>query len=441
MRKKYWCVWCLKFNQDAEKKSHETESCLEIKIKIKACEELESQQRLLSLDVFRGLNMLIMIFANAVNEKSFRVEGIPDWFRHASKADTMTFPDVIWPAFAFIMGVSIPLAVKKRVTKGDSYLHIWMSVLIRSASMMIIGITMFHAWIGVGKPFFMSISLWSVLLFVAFFLIWSQHRSTDSSGMIFRLSTKILGIILLIFLAAIYRGEDGLSWMRLEWWILGSLGWGYLTGSVIYLLLRKYTAGIVGLLALLILLCVGDREGVFSQIRFFGILKQYIPLGGIGVWGSITVSGVIVGALFTDDSPSKTAAGRIYWMLLFAAGLFVAGFFLRPLYGLGKGAATPTWILYSTSISCLIFVFLYWFIDVANIRWWTGFISPAGRNPLLPYFLSRMMHPLFIVLSLESVNTFLNTGYIGVLKIFMLSLLLILFTGMLVKHRLILLKL
>ena len=35
--------------------------------------------------------------------------------RHARKPDTMTYPDVIWPAFTFMLGLSVPLAVEKRL--------------------------------------------------------------------------------------------------------------------------------------------------------------------------------------------------------------------------------------------------------------------------------------------------------------------------------------
>ena len=68
--------------------------------------------RLLSIDVFRALTMFFMIFVNDVDG----VENIPGWIKHVpARADGLGFADTIFPGFLFIVGLSLPFAIKKRL--------------------------------------------------------------------------------------------------------------------------------------------------------------------------------------------------------------------------------------------------------------------------------------------------------------------------------------
>ncbi len=68
----------------------------------------EPMDRIASVDALRGLVILLMIFVNDVAG----VKTAPAWLKHVSAgADGMTLPDMVFPAFLFIMGMSIPLAL------------------------------------------------------------------------------------------------------------------------------------------------------------------------------------------------------------------------------------------------------------------------------------------------------------------------------------------
>ncbi len=73
-------------------------------------------QRILSIDVLRGLTILVMVFVNDISG----VTGTPAWLKHIepSDADGMTFVDAVFPVFLFIVGMSIPLAIGGRLKKG-----------------------------------------------------------------------------------------------------------------------------------------------------------------------------------------------------------------------------------------------------------------------------------------------------------------------------------
>src|ERR1700748_1583378 len=89
----------------------------------------ETSKRLLSVDAFRALNMLCMIFINDLSG----VRGIPTWMDHAKRMeDSMGFADTIFPAFLFIVGLSIPLAIDRKMKKGESAGAISFHILSRS---------------------------------------------------------------------------------------------------------------------------------------------------------------------------------------------------------------------------------------------------------------------------------------------------------------------
>ncbi len=70
--------------------------------------------RVASIDVFRALTMFLMIFVNDF----WTLSGVPKALQHAgANDDFIGFSDVIFPAFLFIVGLSIPLAVTTRRKK------------------------------------------------------------------------------------------------------------------------------------------------------------------------------------------------------------------------------------------------------------------------------------------------------------------------------------
>ncbi len=51
------------------------------------------------------------------------VSGTPAWMKHFPPGtDGMTFVDVVFPAFLFIVGMSIPFAIGKRLERRETLL-------------------------------------------------------------------------------------------------------------------------------------------------------------------------------------------------------------------------------------------------------------------------------------------------------------------------------
>ena len=84
--------------------------------------------------------MFAMIFVNDLAGVSDRI--VPPWMKHFRGQSGMTFVDLVFPAFLFIVGMSIPLALRARADKGGPRLKTFLHVLVRTLSLLFIGILM-----------------------------------------------------------------------------------------------------------------------------------------------------------------------------------------------------------------------------------------------------------------------------------------------------------
>ena len=186
--------------------------------------------RLLSLDLLRGLVVLLMLFVNQADS----VEGASDFLRHAGEtADAVTLADLVLPAFLFMVGMSIPFALGSRLRRegrGSALRH----VLARTAALVVIGVLMVNADVGlpIGP---LAPRWWGVLAIVAALLVW-QAPPNDATRRRAWQAARAVGVLLLVALVLVYRGPaGGLVQIRPHWWgILGTLGWAYLTASLVY---------------------------------------------------------------------------------------------------------------------------------------------------------------------------------------------------------------
>ena len=90
----------------------------------------------MSVDVLRGLTILLMVFVNDLGHAA------PAWMHHIrpARADGMTLADIVFPFFLFIVGVAIPLAFERAESLGISRWAQFGHILIRSGSLLILGV-------------------------------------------------------------------------------------------------------------------------------------------------------------------------------------------------------------------------------------------------------------------------------------------------------------
>jgi predicted acyltransferase len=96
-----------------------------------------SSQRLVSLDVLRGLIVALMILVNNAGDGAVSYPQL----RH-SVWNGCTLTDLVFPTFLFIVGASIALALRRRLARGASRVAILLQVLRRSLLIFALGLAL-----------------------------------------------------------------------------------------------------------------------------------------------------------------------------------------------------------------------------------------------------------------------------------------------------------
>src|SRR3954471_23596954 len=93
--------------------------------------------RVVAIDIVRALTMVLMIFVNDLGT----LKDIPLWLEHVDRGvDGIGLADVVFPAFLFIVGLSIPYAMENRRKKGDSSWQLFQHVLVRGFALLVMGV-------------------------------------------------------------------------------------------------------------------------------------------------------------------------------------------------------------------------------------------------------------------------------------------------------------
>ena len=381
----------------------------------------EPLARVVSVDVFRGLTILLMVFVNDLGKAA------PAWMLHIDPADAdgMTLADVVFPFFLFIAGVSIPLAFDAARKRGLSNLRILSGILSRSIALILMGL------VGVNrsKEMLLGPTWWGLLTFISIIFAWSVVPKEQSTKRTVMMVLKGIGIVGLIALLMIYRREpvatnvlflgdvEAWTWIRTQWWgILGLIGWAYLACALIYFFVGSRREWLVAAMGLLMLNFVcAQNGGFFTQIEnkpwlepmlpvvngvqsIVEFVNRYVSLGSqLGSLAATMMAGCVLGKALARDSDVTAPADRIRWAFVYAGGLFLAGAMMDTFAGINKISATPTWCFWCASLATLVWIVLYCVIDIKKWTAWAFFLKPAGANPLIAY----LLHPILLfVLSL-----------------------------------------
>ena len=355
---------------------------------------LEPQLRLRSLDVFRGLVILAMLFVNDIAG----VQGVPEWLKHADfRSNGMTVVDVVFPAFLFMVGMALPFALGKRLETGASLGRVWAHIGIRSGGLMLLGLFMVIAD-SVQPGGVLSPAAWTLGGYLGVILVWHAYDTWQAKHP-WRVRAFRLGGALVIFaVLAFFHGPkgDGFSGLSPRWWgILGIIGWAYLAACVIYVPGRRHPEAILGGGALLGLLAMAAPFALGSWPGWsLGIVGSFAPHGLIVLMGALL--GVMLQVKPESVQSLSVVVFRVRWTLLFAGGLYLASALLHtlsPLHGMftvSKLLGTVTWCLRCSAYSALLWLLIYLVVDVWKKNPGTDFLAMAGGNALLAYILSPL---------------------------------------------------
>jgi heparan-alpha-glucosaminide N-acetyltransferase len=385
--------------------------------------DVQSQGRLVSLDVFRGLVIVVMTFVNYLSP----VTQIPAWAKHwPENLDGYTFVDVVFPAFLFMVGLAIPFALERRIDRGDSMVALGGKILLRSAALLFLGVITAndHPYAAdvalLGKP------LWFLLALGCAVTVWNPcpGNATVRRRQIQR-GIQVLAGIGLVVLLCLFRGKDEAGhvvWLQHSYWgMLGMIGWAYLTCGFCWLIFRDNSTALMGTLGFMLALFVGGRHGALDWL---GPVQQFVNVGiNFGSNSATVMMGVLVANKLR--SPAARPGDRLRFMLLLGLGLYIAGSLVRPLHGINKSAHTEAYALVTGGISCLVFAGVYWLVDIQRVRRYFTVLVPLGQNALLAYLLPYIVTDLFGVFGLNLYwfgSGLPGAGWAGVLTMLLLLL-------------------
>ncbi len=315
-----------------------------------------TQNRIISLDVFRGLTIAGMVLVNNPGTWSNIY-----WPLQHAQWHGWTPTDLVFPFFLFIAGVSIPLAFGNRLERGGSRRDLHLKVLKRTLIIFALGLFLN------GFPFFNleELRIPGVLQRIAICYFFASIIFLNT-----KLRTQIFITIALLLL----------------YWALMKLAPapGFVAGD-----LTKE-----GSLASYI-----DRV-VFGK-HVWAQAKVYDPEGLLSTIPAIATAlmGVLTGQwLRSEKSRYEKVAG-----MFVAGGICVAvGWAWNSFFVINKALWTSSYVLFTGGLALQLLALLYWIIDIKEYRRWAKPFEVFGLNAIALYVGAGLMAELLGLIKISS---------------------------------------
>ncbi len=382
--------------------------------------------RLLSIDAYRAVVMVLMIFVN----DTWTLIAIPKWIDHLpAEADGLGLADVVFPAFLFIVGLSVPLAIQSRVKKGDTRWRITGHIVIRSLALIVMGVFQVNLS-DYGDTALLPKWIWQIAMTIGFFLVWMDYPQPKSlKGRLL----KGMGVVGLFALALAFEsaGNAG-GWLAMQphWWgILGLIGWCYLLVSLVFLWTGGNPWAQIGAFVGFMLFNMGAQSSLFDSLE---PVRAWVWVVGDGALPALTTCGVLISLLYRRY---KTQLSAFLWRAaMIAVVLLALGFLARLEWNISKIWATPSFALVCAGISVAGFALMVYIVAMKQWVGWYRFVSPAGTSTLTCYLLPYIHYALLGYIGWQLPEVF-RTGFVGVAKSVGYALVIIAITGLLERKR------
>jgi len=403
--------------------------------KVKKKKMGENSERIVAIDIFRGITMFLMIFVNDL----WTLHHIPNWLKHAAPGeDGLGFSDLIFPAFLFIAGASIPIALDKKPSGRIVSINKLKYIGSRTFALVVMGFFMVNLEYLHPSLNRFEKDIFKIAVITSFFLIWNKYPSKYKS-FFYPISLQGIGVLLLVFVAIYYKGgtTSHPRWLEPHWWgILGLIGWSYMLVSFFYLITKGSFRTLTLLTIAAFALNIQEFQPWFGKKGFRIIISASHY--------TMVFSGLLVTLLYQRmkeiTSPAITGRGKkrdirfLYptTLILIGAAFMLYGLTTRPLWGISKISATPSWTGISIAISLILYSLIFLITSVyQSTKWALPFLS-AGRNALTTYLIPVIFYPLFIGYIKKIPYTFTGS-YPGLVKSALFAFLIIGLTTLLEK--------
>ena len=386
-----------------------------------------SSIRIASIDIVRALTMVLMIFVNDL----WSLKDIPEWLEHVKPGeDGIGLADVVFPAFLFIVGLSLPFAVENRRKKGDTKWQLVMHVVLRTIALLVMGVFLVNGET-INKAATGTLGyIWYPLSCLSFILIWNSYSKNAKPYLVYTL--KAIGIVTLIILAFVYRGGEAghEEPFAPHWWgILGLIGWSYFAAGLVTVFSKnKFWIILAGWIFFCVLSMV-YKAGYIPRHSFVSFIPE--PILG-GTLAGLTMGGALTSVIFWYFRKKSDNRTMTIVFVAFSALLIILSVITRPYWKLAKLGATPAWLFLCSAFTLLAFTVVYWIADVKGKAGWFSFIKPAGTDTLLCYLVPYFLYAILSAISFHWPDVII-TGPVGLVKSLLLALFCVFITGRLNK--------
>ena len=302
---------------------------------------MSSSQRLLSLDILRGITVAGMILGNTGWGESYEM------LQHA-KWNGLTPCDLVFPFFLFIMGISCYLSLVKSEFKPTP--KVLRRIIKRTVLLFAIGL--FIHWFDnalSGDYGLAHLRIWAVLQRIALcycavslFALFCNHRYT----------LPVAALLLVIYSAILIFGN------------------GYAEDADINVLAQ-------------------------TDLRLFGYEHLYhkSPVDPEGLLGTISSIAHVMLGFYCGQLIRKKESVEQKVIALFVVGtvLVVAGWLLSYGLPLNKHVWSPSYVMVTCGLASLLQALLMYVIDIQQKKGWTTFFHVFGVNALALYVSSELL--------------------------------------------------
>jgi predicted acyltransferase len=301
-----------------------------------------ANQRLMSLDVFRGATIASMLLVN--NPGDWAAVYAP--LLHAPWHG-WTFTDVIFPFFLWIVGVAMTLSFAKRVERGNSRVQLRLHALRRSAIIFALGLLLS------GFPYY-------------------NFATIRIPGVLQRIAICYF-VASVIFLATSVRGQ--IIWTG----GLLSVYWILMKGIPV----PGYGPGVL------------EKVGNFAQYvdsivlsgHMWSATKVWDPEGIVSTLPAVatTLFGILTGHILRLR---LQPADRTTRMFVLGASLMFAGSVMNWWLPINKNLWTSSYSVFMAGLAATVFAFCHWVVDVQNCRRWAKPFVVYGMNAITIFVLA-----------------------------------------------------
>ncbi|PKB17778.1 acyltransferase family protein [Flavobacterium sp. 5] len=368
-----------------------------------------TKDRLISLDIFRGLTILLMTIVN--NPGSWATVYPP--LLH-SEWHGCTPTDLVFPFFIFIMGVAISFAMPTKAYDNTTFNKIFT----RSLRMVCLGI--FFNFFGKIQLF----GLEGIPLVFGRLVITAIVGYALMGNFNAKIKTYLAVSIFFIYLILSYIGIEEYKIVRLPG-VLQRIGIVYFIASLLYLKTTQRTQLLIAIGLLLgywavmtLVPALGFEitnlekgtnlaawvDSILLKGHMWETTNTWDPEGILSTIPSIAtgIIGLLIGQLL-NNSVLKTEKAKK--MFIIGIILIVLGQIWNLVFPINKALWTSSFVLYTAGLATLTLSILYYCIDIANYKKGTKLFLIWGVNPMIVFFLSEIIPQAMVMISFPNPKT------------------------------------